>query len=284
MNFGAQRFLRAIVLVALSAFGAGGAMAQTRTPLDTGFHRMYELNFDAARAQFTAYQQAHPDDPLGDAAFAASYLFEELDSKGVFTSEFFLNDKKLLGGVEGPPDEPRRVAFFASNTYARKKAQQILKSNSRDANALFVLTLAAGMEADYDALIAKKQLASLRFIREAENNSMKLLAIQPDLQDAFVALGAANYIIGCLPAYKRGFLWLGGIHGDRQRGMNQLQQAALHGRYLQPFAKVMLALASLREKQPEQARLLFADLAREFPENPRFARELALAEQKAARQ
>ena len=36
-------------------------------------------------------------------------------------------------------------------------------------------------------------------------------------QDAYVALGTSNYVIGCLPGYKRAFLWFGGIHGDRTR-------------------------------------------------------------------
>jgi hypothetical protein len=282
-------FYRAVALCAFAALYACGASAaseplQPQALLDNGFHAMYELKFEAARQKFTEYMIAHPEDPLGHASLAASYLFEEFNSKGVFTSEFFLDDKKLLGGVEGPPDDKRRIAFFAANGRARDMAQQILKSNSRDPNALFVLTIADGMESDYDALIAKRQLASLRLMRQADATATQLLAIDPNAQDANLAIGAATYIIGCMPAYKRAFLWMGGIHGDRERGMNQLEQAALHGHYLQPFAKAMLALASLREKQPERARSLFAELVQEFPGNPVFARELALAEKRVARQ
>jgi len=263
---------------------AGAEAIQPQPLLDNGFHAMYQLNFDGAREKFTEYMIAHPDDPLGHASLAASYLFEEFNSKGVFTSEFFLDDKKLLGGVDGPPDDQRRIAFFSANNRAREMAQKVLKSNSRDVNALFVLTIADGMESDYDALIAKRQLASLKLMRQAEATATQLLAIDPGAQDANVAVGAATYIIGCMPGYKRAFLWMGGIHGDRERGMNLMQQAALHGHYLQTFAKAMLALASLREKQPERARSLFAELAQEYPENSVFVRELALAEKRVARQ
>src|ERR1700690_4337000 len=69
--------------------------------LERGFRRLYELNFDGARIEFFAYQKSRPDDPLGKAAEAASYLFEQFNAKGVLTSEFFLNDEKFLGGVEG---------------------------------------------------------------------------------------------------------------------------------------------------------------------------------------
>jgi hypothetical protein len=268
---------RVLLIAALFAPLATSATAlETDPQLDAGFHHMYELKFDAARAEFSAYQRAHPDDPLGEAAMAASFLFEELNSKGVLTSAFFLDDKKLLGGVEGPADEKRNAAFLGANQRARQMATARLKSNSHDGAGLFVLTLTEGMEADYDALIEKRQFASLHMIRSAESNAATLLAVEPNAQDAYLALGAANYIIGCLPGYKRAFLWFGGIHGDRQRGMSQLQLAAEHGHYLQPFAKVLLALAALREKQLQLARTLFEDLHHEFPTNPVFARELAL--------
>ena len=47
---------------------------------------------------------------------------------------------------------------------------------------------------------------------------------------------------------------------------------------MQPFAKVMLALAYEREHKPEQARELLSELAVQFPRNSVFARELALVD------
>ena len=77
--------------------------------LETGFRELYELNFKGAREHFLSYQKMQPGDPMGKAAEAASYLYEEFNAKGVFTSEFFLNDYKLLGGVEGKASaEPQR--------------------------------------------------------------------------------------------------------------------------------------------------------------------------------
>jgi predicted Zn-dependent protease len=51
--------------------------------------------------------------------------------------------------------------------------------------------------------------------------------------------------------------------------------AAQSGHYLRPFAKIMLALAALREKKPEVACIQLKELVAEFPENPLFADELA---------
>lgn len=48
-----------------------------------------------------------------------------------------------------------------------------------------------------------------------------------------------------------------------------------HGHYLRPFAKIMLALAALREKETEVARKQLVELVSEFSENPLFSSELA---------
>lgn len=268
-------FLCALIIGASVGGAAPSARALDRPEIDAGFRLLYELRFSQARAEFSAWQEAHPDDPLGAACEAASYLFEEFYEKAVLTSEFFLDDKRLLGGISGKPDEQLGAAFLASVQRAQEQARLRLKSNPRDANALFALTIATGMRADYASLIEKRQLDSLRLVREAEAHAKDLLAIAPDSADAYLALGAANYILGSLPAHKRFFLWFGGIHGDRRGGMQQLEMAATHGHYLRPFAKMLLALAAIREKQPDVARRNLTDLVAEFPENPLFARELA---------
>src|SRR5271155_2708829 len=284
--------LFAACLIAIAAGSPGVASAQSQAPdkstipvmeadpsvklLESGYKHLYELNFEAGRKDFLAYQKARPDDPLGKASEAASYLFEQFNQKGVLTSEFFLNDEKFLGGVEGSADANKNSAFLEANNAAREQAKARIKANPKDLHGLLVLTITDGMESDYDAIIIKKQLEGLTMMRHAEAEANAVLAIDPSEQDANVALGMSNYVIGSLPSYKRAFLWFGGLHGDRTRGMEQMQSAAEHGHYLQPFAKVMLALAYEREHKPERARELLTDLAAEFPDNPVFARELAI--------
>jgi hypothetical protein len=252
-----------------------------RLALDNGFQELYRLNFEGARAQFHDYQVAEPADPLGKVAEAASYLYEEFDTKGVLTSEFFLDDDRFLGGVEGNAANNRNEAFLTANTAARAAAHERLETDPHDREALLAITMADGMESNYDAIIEKKQLAGLTYMRQAEDEARTLLAIDPSAQDAYVALGTSNYVIGSLSSVKRAVLWFGGIHGDKKRGMDQLQHAVDNGHYLQPFAKILLALVSEREKQDGRARALLSQLNEEFPENPIFARELKIADQRA---
>ncbi len=276
-------------LVFALGFGAWPARAQGSPPvatigpirlssqpeIDEGFRLLYELKFVEAREVFKDWETKHPEEALGPAAEAASYLFQEFDRQGVLTSDFFLNDDRLLGGVQGTPDPQMRTAFNEAVQKSEDLAHARLKSNPRDADALFALTISTGMLADYASMIEKKQIESLRLTREADTVAKNLLAVAPHAADAYVALGAANYIMGCLPFYKRFLIRFGGFHGDRVLGMQQLARTAADGHYLRPFAKLTLGLAAMREKQWGLARKEFEQLTAEFPRNAKFAHELA---------
>src|SRR5579862_4502784 len=62
------------------------------TPLENGYHQMYDLQFDQAHASFHAWMEQHPDDPMGPASDAAALLFSEFDRLHILQSEFFLHD------------------------------------------------------------------------------------------------------------------------------------------------------------------------------------------------
>ena len=186
--------------------------------LDAGFRLLYELKFDEARQRFAKWQQERPAEPLGPALEAASDLFEEFYRKGVLTSEFFLDDKRLLGGIKDAPDPELERQFASAVRRAEKLARARLVNQPKDPDSLFALTLVAGMQADDFFLIQRRQLESMRGLREADRNARILLAVAPNTDDAYVALGVGNYVIGCLPSYKRAVLWMGGIHGDKVLG------------------------------------------------------------------
>ena len=243
--------------------------------LDAGFHFLYELKPEEAHKEFEALQKSHPEDPLGSAADAAAYLFEECYRQRVLTSEFFLDDERFLGKIPLKPDPELRAAFYASDQRAQDLAQMQLKSKPDAPNALFAVALSVGIQAGYASLIDKQQIDSLKKIREADTYAKKLLAIAPEAADAYLGLGTANYLVGSLPGIKKFIIGFAGVHGDKNAGIQQLEIAADHGRYLRPFAKILLALAALREKKPEVARAQLSELVTEFPQNPLFASELA---------
>src|SRR2546430_1394895 len=114
--------------------------------LMSGFNELYEQKFDKARETFSDWNSHHPEEPFGEVAVAASFLFEELHRQGVLTSDFFLNEKKFLHGIDGKPDPERMSHFREALARARELARERQKTNPGDGEALFALTLAARME------------------------------------------------------------------------------------------------------------------------------------------
>jgi len=245
--------------------------------LTAGFDLLYEQKFTEAREAFASWESRNPEDPFGEVAVAASYLFEELYLQGVLTSDFFLNEKKFLHGIDGRPDPERMGHFHEALAQASQLARERQKANPKNGEALFALTLAAGMESDAESILQKRHMSALKRMKEANEYAKPLLAQHPEAADAYIAPGIANYIVGSQSAGSRFALWLGGIHGDKKLGMEQIAKTAENGCYLRPFAKIMLALAARREKQDALAQNLLRQLSQQYPANALFASEYAKA-------
>jgi hypothetical protein len=68
---------------------------------------------------------------------------------------------------------------------------------------------------------------------------------------------------------------MGGLPSDKQGGIADLQTTAEHGHYLAPYARILLAIAYVREKDKSRALQLLTGLQQEFPGNSLFPREIA---------
>src|SRR5260370_188824 len=72
------------------------------------------------------------------------------------------------------------------------------------------------MESNADMMLKKRHIEALKRLKEGNEYARDLLAEQPDANDAYVALGTDNYVIGSLSGGARFFLKFGGIHGDKK--------------------------------------------------------------------
>jgi len=264
-----------ICLAALLTSANAADVPATRTSLDQGFRLLYNLDFDQAHAVFVSWQREHPQDPVGPTAEAAGLLFSEFHRLGVLEGQFYADDKSFLNREKIAPDPGLRAGFNAALTRAQTVATARLATSSEDRDALFAMTLSSGLRADYAAMIEKRNLPSLRYTREANDWGAKLLAVDPNCYDAHVATGFSKYIIGSMAAPVRWIMRLGGVAGDKKEGIAELQITADHGQYLGPFARILLAIAYVRDKDTARARSVLAALRDEFPKNPLFAREIA---------
>lgn len=252
----------------------GNPPTAVMSALDRGFSGLYNLDFAGAQQDFAAWQAQHPDDPVGPVSEAAGYLFSEFNRLGVLEAQFYENDKAFDNRPRLTPDPAVRDRFQAAIARAESFARRRLARDPQDRDALFALTLSSGLQADYAALIEKRNLASLHFTKEASASAQQLLAICHDCYDALLATGFSKYIIGSMAAPVRWVLRLGGLPADKQGGITDLETTADHGHYLAPFARILLAIAYARERDRGRALQLLSALSQQFPGNSLFPREI----------
>lgn len=245
------------------------------TPLDRGFSGLYNLDFAGAQRDFANWQQLHPDDPMGPVSEAAGFLFSEFNRLGVLEAQFYESDSAFFRRQRQTPDPDLRDRFQSAISRAENLAHARLAKDPEDRDALFALTLSSGLQADYAALIEKRNLTSLHYTKEASLSAQRLLAVCPDCYDALLATGFSKYIIGSMAAPVRWILRMGGLPADKQGGIDDLKTTAAHGHYLAPFARILLAIAYVREKNKPAAVQLLSGLRQQFPGNSLFPREIA---------
>jgi hypothetical protein len=263
------------VALAQSVMNPIGASLGSLTPLDQGFRQMYNLEFGEAHKTFQTYAKAHAEDPIGSTSDGAAYLFDEFNRLGVLQTQLFVDDEKFKGREHPAPDPVVREKFNGALTQSQKLADAILQRSPNDRNALFATVLNLGLQSDYLALVEKRDLASLAYTKRAGLEAEKLLAIDSTCYDAYLAIGVENYILGLNPAPVRWLLRLYGAQTDKEAGIQKLRLTATEGHYLLPFARLLLAVAALRDNNRTQAKALLQDLAQEFPNNQLYRRELA---------
>jgi hypothetical protein len=263
-----------LVFIALMVSAIAGESPLKSGELYTGWLKMYDLRFDEAHQIFGRWQATHPEDPLGPASDAAAYLFSELARLGALESEFFVDDTQFVNRKKLAPDPQVKLHFTERIDQADRLADSILQKSDTDAGALFTKSLTYGLRADYAALVEKQNLRALIYTMEGRPYADKLLAVHPQAFDAYLGPGVENYLLSLKPAAIRLLLRLTGARIDREKGLEQLQQTALYGYYLEPFAKLLLAVAALRDNHEEKARELLVGLHNRFPDNELYSREL----------
>jgi hypothetical protein len=122
---------------------------------------MYDLQFEEAHRTFSAWEQLHPDDPLGPTSDAAAYLFSELDRLGVLQSELFVDDEKFSESPKLTADPATRQAFDKALARSEQVADGVLARSQQAGNALLAKIMNLGLRSDYLALIEKRYLAPL---------------------------------------------------------------------------------------------------------------------------
>ncbi len=257
------------------ALAGDSSLTPAPTPLERGYSEMYNLQFDQAHKSFQESIAQSPSDPLGPVSDAAAYLFSELDRLHILQSEFFMHDDAFLNRQKPSADPKIKREFEAALAHSEQLAAKALEADPANQNAQFASLMRLGLRSDYLALIEKRYMASLSDVKTGRAIAEKLIAQNPGFSDAYLAVGVENYLLSLKPAPLRWLLRVGGAQTDRDRGIENLKLTAESGHYLLPYARVLLAVAALRDKNVARAKELLEGLAKRFPNNRLYAQELA---------
>jgi len=271
----AQLCLGLLCMFILSAAPCRAGSSIGLVTLDAGYRQMYNLDFAGAHQTFETWERMNPQDPMGPVSNAAAYLFAEFDRLHVLESELFTDDETFDRRPKLAPDPAIRAAFENELGKSEQIAGETLARSPQDVMAQFARVLACGLRGDYLALVEKRNLAAMSSMKGARSLAEQLLTQDPSFYDAYLAVGVENYLLSTNSAPIRWLLRLGGAQTDKAEGLAKLRLTAQKGHYLAPYARLLLAVAALRDHNRDQARMLLAGLAQEFPGNPLYQKELA---------
>ncbi|MCU1308854.1 MAG: hypothetical protein JWN45_3549 [Acidobacteriaceae bacterium] len=243
--------------------------------LNNGYRQMYNLDFVGAHRTFTQWEQQYPNDPVGPVSQAAADLFAEFDRLKILEFDLFTRDERFDKRPKLAPDPFVKTSFESELAKSDQIAKRELAANPNDSRALLAQVIASGLRGDYAALIEKKNHDGLNHMKDSRALAEKLISVDTTCYDAYLAVGVENYLLSLNAAPVRWFLRIGGAQTDRAAGMEKLRLTAQKGHYFAPYARLLLAVAALRDKDPNTARDLLEGLSREFPQNDLYKKELA---------
>src|ERR1019366_3425522 len=155
---------------------------------ENGYRQMYNLDFNTAHSTFQGYEQSHPDDPLAHVSNAAAYLFAEFDRMHVLEMELFADNSRFEKRQKVPPDPATKASFENELAASDAIAGRRLNQSPQDSEALFAQILANGLRGDYAALVEKRNLASLSFMKTSRGKAKQLLSLDSHCYDAYLAV------------------------------------------------------------------------------------------------
>ncbi|MCL4852335.1 MAG: tetratricopeptide repeat protein [Bryobacteraceae bacterium] len=243
-------------------------------PVERGFEHFYNLEYDQAVQEFSRAVDNEPRNAAPRNHLAQAILYRAMYRAGALESELVTGSNPFLrrSKVEPTPEEVHR--FHEEIQTALNISEARLRENPEDAHAHYTAGVAYGLRANYNFLVRRAWLDSLKDATEARKAHSRATSIDPGFVDAKLVQGVYDYVVGSLPWYYKMLGFIAGYRGDRERGIQILREVAEHGRQNSMDAKVLLAAIYRRERHPEAAIPLLRDLIRRFPRNYLFRLEL----------
>ena len=270
-----------LMLLALAPWRCLGEAPVSTDPLNRtpevreAFQHFYNLDYDGALARFKLIEAAHVGDPIATDYLLDTTVFAELYRLDLLDTTFYATDG-FLSGKHAVIEDPKvrdRVRDLTDETLHEADAE--LKTNSRNANALFARGWAKSLDAVYTAMVQRSFGAALRLAFSARGDCEDALKADPNYVDAKLVTGNYQYVMGALPLTFKLIFGMAGLSGSKSKGMELLSDAAARGIVTSVEADTSRMLFLRREAKYAEAERIAHAMAAAYPHDFLFALEEA---------
>lgn len=267
--------LCSLFVLAITASGADsitvsrlGPILPSKNPVvKRGFDHFYNSEYDKAIKDFETVEKEHPENPFATNYLLSAVMFRELYRIGALDTESYAGNSFIDRKVRRPIDQAQRKRVLELIDLALLQSEAILKVYPTDADALYARGTTRGLRATWLGMAEKAWFSGLRSALGARNDHEKVLQLDPKYVDAKMSVGVHNYVIGSLNWAGRATLAIGGVTGNKQKGLDYLREVARADSVASMDAKIALALFLRREQKYPEALQVVKSMMDAYPKN-----------------
>jgi tetratricopeptide (TPR) repeat protein len=238
------------------------------------FERYYNLDYDAAIPDFERILARHPNDPFAVNHLLSAIQVRELYRMGAMNTGEYSNDS-FIGQAHRPADPAQKERIKQLVAQAEKLEDAELARNPTNVDMLYARGVTRGQFALYTALIERAWFSALRNAVGARRDHERVLELDPQYTDAKLVVGAHNYVMGSLSFAVKMAVALVGLSGDKEKGLQYLNDAYRANGETSVDAGVVLMVFLRREHRYGEALQIAGTIGPRFPRNYLFPLEEA---------
>ena len=268
-------------VVLLAAASLGWASGVHTNPLNNdplvkeAFDHFYLLDYPGAVERLERFHAMHPGDPQPTVLLLDAVVFQELYRQDLLDTTFYANDGFLTGRHATQEDPKARDRIFALADEAIREADWRLGKNQNDVDALYARGWARALKCTYIAMVERGYGAGFKLARQAKDDHMRVLQLDPEYVDAKLVVGVYEYVVGALPLPFKILIGFVGITGSKSHGLEMLTDDGNRGPMTSVEARTTIALFLRREGRYKEAIQVVLKLKSEYPRDYLFNLEEA---------
>ena len=230
------------------------------------FEHYYNFDQDAAVQDFERILARHPNDPFAVNHLLSAIQMRELYRMGAMNTGDYSNDN-FIGLAHRPADPAQKKRIKQLVEQAERLENAELARDPDNVDMLYARGVTHGQFALYTALIERAWFSALRNAVGARRDHERVLELDPQYTDAKLIVGAHNYVMGNLSLAVKIAVALVGLSGDKEKGLQYLNDAYHANGETSVDAGVVLMVFLRREHRYGEALQIARALGPRFPRN-----------------